>query len=268
MNNKIRGGLNEMMGTLAVLSLAALLPSSPRLEGRALSLPAVRRASGCRAAAMPDERPPLDVEWPIEDMFEGDRMKYPLFRKRLLSLLANPLTLIPQGIFLWCWLPSLSDYTRIFGIQRELDTFGSLEDLVVASLSITLGILVGTIVSVLRDRQQELKTELLSEMSVVESCAQQHVKLFRRDKPRLLRSMKLLSSYLAELKGFLDLNRNVDLRFASYEKDLWVQYYERQQRRSLAMLDILGEVGDAMLTGPRSARPGAVVSGVTVDVRR
>ena len=60
----------------------------------------------------------LDEEWPIEDMFEGERMRYPRYRKLALTLLANPLTLIPQGIFLWQWLPSLSEGTRYVGTTR------------------------------------------------------------------------------------------------------------------------------------------------------
>ena len=70
-----------------------------------------------------------------------------------------------------------------------------------------LGILLGTVVSVLRDRQQSLRQELFSEMAVVQACAQQHVKLFRRDKPRLRRSMQLLSAYVDEKRDLLQARR-------------------------------------------------------------
>lgn len=76
-------------------------------------------------------------------------------------------------------------------------------DVAISALSIVLGILLGTVVSVLRDRQQSLRQELFSEMAVVQACAQQHVKLFRRDKPRLRRSMQLLSAYVDEKRDLL-----------------------------------------------------------------
>ncbi len=44
-------------------------------------------------------------------------------------------------------------------------------------------------------------------MAVVQACAQQHVKLFRRDKPRLRRSMQLLSAYVDEKRDLLQARR-------------------------------------------------------------
>ena len=52
-----------------------------------------------------------------------------------------------------------------------------------------------------------LRQELFSEMAVVQACAQQHVKLFRRDKPRLRRSMQLLSAYVDEKRDLLQARR-------------------------------------------------------------
>lgn len=77
------------------------------------------------------------------------------------------------------------------------------------------------------------------------------MKLFRRDKPRLRRAMQLLSAYVDEKRDLLQVLKDYDLRFASYEEKPWNRYWDRQQRRSLAMLDVLAEMGDGILAGPR-----------------
>jgi len=86
---------------------------------------------------------------------------------------------------------------------------------------------------------------------VIETCAQQHVKLFRRDKLRLRRSMSLLQAYVDEKRDLLDVLGEADVRFASYDTQRWQQHWDRQQRRTLGMLDVLAEMGDGMMAGPR-----------------
>ena len=74
----------------------------------------------------------------------------------------------------------------------------SIEDVVLASLSIVLGTLVSTAVSVLRDRQEKIRCCMLREASLLDTLAQQLVKLFRYDKARLKRVTNVLERYVEE----------------------------------------------------------------------
>ncbi|KAL3894314.1 MAG: hypothetical protein SGPRY_013843 [Prymnesium sp.] len=186
-------------------------------------------------SSLPTDELPLNQSW-------SSLRALPLggasLRKMLYRVWQHPLALLPLGVASWLILPVLSDldtFARLTRPQADLDT----------------GILVGTVISVLRDRQQNLREELFSEMATVETCVQQHVKLFRRDKPRLRRSMELLCAYLDEKRDLLMMLRNYDVRISSSKKKAWSRYWDRQQRRSLAILDVLAEMGDGMMAGPR-----------------
>jgi len=196
---------------------------------------------------------PLNESW---SPLRAASLRFARVRKLVYQALGSPLLLLPAACFSWWLLPVLSNLDffqrmQVIATQAERDSLGSVEDVAISALSIVLGILLGTVVSVLRDRQQSLRQELFSEMAVVQACAQQHVKLFRRDKPRLRRSMQLLSAYVDEKRDLLQVLKDYDLRFASYEERPWNRYWDRQQRRSLAMLDVLAEMGDGILAGPR-----------------
>ena len=193
--------------------------------------------------------PPLSEAWsPLLGHLGAAR-----WRKRALRVLKHPLLLIPIAVVSWSGLPLLdSSWSTLVRLKPNLvDTFAGLEDVVIGALGITLGVLVGTVVSVLRDRQEKLREALFSELAVAEVCAQQHVKLFRRDKPRLRRSMALLTAYLEEKRDLLEALNTADVRFASYDVRVWKAHWERQQRRTLAMLDVLAEMGDGLMAGPR-----------------
>ena len=61
-----------------------------------------------------------------------------------------------------------------------------------------LGTLVSTAVSVLRDRQEKIRCCMLREASLLDTLAQQLVKLFRYDKARLKRVTTVLERYVEE----------------------------------------------------------------------
>lgn len=63
--------------------------------------------------------------------------------------------------------------------------------------------------------------------------------------------MELLCAYLDEKRDLLMMLRNYDVRISSSKKKAWSRYWDRQQRRSLAILDVLAEMGDGMMAGPR-----------------
>ena len=102
-----------------------------------------------------------------------------------LSWLAPP-TLVGTAFF----LPTATDLSR--------EVLNSIEDVVLASLSIVLGTLVSTAVSVLRDRQEKIRCCMLREASLLDTLAQQLVKLFRYDKARLKRVTGVLERYVEE----------------------------------------------------------------------
>ena len=109
--------------------------------------------------------------------------------------------LVGAGAVSWLAPPTLVFLTGGTDLSREV--LNSIEDVVLASLSIVLGTLVSTAVSVLRDRQEKIRCCMLREASLLDTLAQQLVKLFRYDKARLKRVTNVLERYVedcAEIK--------------------------------------------------------------------
>ena len=203
-----------------------------------------------------EKEPPLTEMWmPLRET--GEALRFASRRKKVLNALQNPLILIPVALLSWTLLPFLVEWRWLLADLMEwknavdIETFANLVDVVIGGLGITLGVLVGTVITVLRDRLQELRNELYDEQAIVEVCVQQHIKLFRRDKPRLKRSMLLLLAYMVEWRELLDILSRYDIRFENYDAEPWARHFDRQQRRALEMLDVLAEMGDGMLSGPR-----------------
>ena len=199
-----------------------------------------------------EKEPPLTEMWmPLRET--GEALDLASRRKKVLNAFQNPLILIPVAILSWTVLPFLAEWRWLLSGVNALDieTFANLVDVVIGGLGITLGVLVGTVITVLRDRLQELRNELYDEQAIVEVCVQQHIKLFRRDKPRLKRSMLLLLAYMVEWRELLQILSRYDIRFENYDAEPWARHFDRQQRRALEMLDVLAEMGDGMLAGPR-----------------
>ena len=113
--------------------------------------------------------------------------------------------LVGAGALSWLAPPTLVG-TAFFltgGTDLSREVLNSIEDVVLASLSIVLGTLVSTAVSVLRDRQEKIRCCMLREASLLDTLAQQLVKLFRYDKARLKRVTNVLERYVedcAEIK--------------------------------------------------------------------
>ena len=113
--------------------------------------------------------------------------------------------LVGAGALSWLAPPNLVG-TAFFltgGTDLSREVLNSIEDVVLASLSIVLGTLVSTAVSVLRDRQEKIRCCMLREASLLDTLAQQLVKLFRYDKARLKRVTNVLERYVedcAEIK--------------------------------------------------------------------
>ena len=104
--------------------------------------------------------------------------------------------LVGAGALSWLAPPTLVFLTGGTDLSREV--LNSIEDVVLASLSIVLGTLVSTAVSVLRDRQEKIRCCMLREASLLDTLAQQLVKLFRYDKARLKRVTTVLERYVEE----------------------------------------------------------------------
>ena len=104
--------------------------------------------------------------------------------------------LVGAGALSWLAPPTLVFLTGGTDLSREV--LNSIEDVVLASLSIVLGTLVSTAVSVLRDRQEKIRCCMLREASLLDTLAQQLVKLFRYDKARLKRVTSVLERYVEE----------------------------------------------------------------------
>ena len=108
--------------------------------------------------------------------------------------------LVGAGALSWLAPPTLVG-TAFFltgGTDLSREVLNSIEDVVLASLSIVLGTLVSTAVSVLRDRQEKIRCCMLREASLLDTLAQQLVKLFRYDKARLKRVTNVLERYVEE----------------------------------------------------------------------
>ena len=199
-----------------------------------------------------EKEPPLTAMWmPLRET--GEALRVARLRKRLRQSTQLPIFLAPVAALSWWALPVVGAPVAALEMGSTLDvtTFASLVDIVIGALGVILGILVGTVVQVLRTRLQELREELYNELAIVETCVQQHVKLFRRDKPRLRRSMLLLRAYMVEWRELLEILANYDVRFDAYDAVPWARHFDRQQRRGLEMLDVLAEMGDGALAGPR-----------------
>ena len=108
--------------------------------------------------------------------------------------------LVGAGALSWLAPPTLVG-TAFFltgGTDLSREVLNSIEDVVLASLSIVLGTLVSTAVSVLRDRQEKIRCCMLREASLLDTLAQQLVKLFRYDKARLKRVTNVLERYVED----------------------------------------------------------------------
>ena len=122
-----------------------------------------------------------------------------LTNKILRSMRSFP-ALVGAGALSWLAPPTLVG-TAFFltgGTDLSREVLNSIEDVVLASLSIVLGTLVSTAVSVLRDRQEKIRCCMLREASLLDTLAQQLVKLFRYDKARLKRVTTVLERYVEE----------------------------------------------------------------------
>ena len=136
-----------------------------------------------------------------------------------------------------------------------------MKSVVIGALSITLGTLISTAVSVLRQRQQELRKSLCDEASLLETIAQQHTKLFRWDKGRLRRSMAILSTYIFEMRRSIVVSKEIG---AGSGTSYWRAHWSAQSSRVTALLDVLAECGDAITSGPNFGfSPGSAA--ITID---
>ena len=122
-----------------------------------------------------------------------------LTNKILRSMRSFP-ALVGAGALSWLAPPTLVGTAFFLGTGTDLsrEVLNSIEDVVLASLSIVLGTLVSTAVSVLRDRQEKIRCCMLREASLLDTLAQQLVKLFRYDKARLKRVTTVLERYVEE----------------------------------------------------------------------
>ena len=145
--------------------------------------------------------------------------------------------------------------------EAAFSAFNGLESVVIGALSITLGTLISTAVSVLRQRQQELRKSLCDEASLLETIAQQHTKLFRWDKGRLRRSMAILSAYIFEMRRSIVVSKEIG---AGSGTSYWRAHWSAQSSRVTALLDVLAECGDAITSGPNFGfSPGSAA--ITID---
>ena len=118
-------------------------------------------------------------------------------------------------------------------LSREV--LNSVESVVLASLSIVLGTLVSTAVSVLRERQEKIRCSMLKEASLLDTLAQQLVKLFRYDKARLTRVTAILERYVEEKRQ--SIRKSTKYGYRDY-----YAHWDAQQKRSLAILDVVARV--------------------------
>lgn len=172
--------------------------------------------------------------------------------KYFLSMLRRFSSLVVFASTSWFLLPFLSglDFLYLSETARSAESyavFAGLDSLVIGGLSITLGTLVSMSVSVLRQRQQDVRRCLSQEAALLEATAQQHVKLFRRDKARLRRSMQVLTRYVGETRRSIA----VSIVFGcDGVPAYWRRHWNGQKENVVEMLDVLGECGDHALAGP------------------
>ena len=150
--------------------------------------------------------------------------------------------LVGAGALSWLAPPTLVFLTGGTDLSREV--LNSIEDVVLASLSIVLGTLVSTAVSVLRDRQEKIRCCMLREASLLDTLAQQLVKLFRYDKARLKRVTSVLERYVEEKRK--SIRKSTRYGYRDY-----YAHWDGQQKRSLAILDVVAECLDNQIAGPK-----------------
>ena len=154
--------------------------------------------------------------------------------------------LVGAGALSWLAPPTLVG-TAFFltgGTDLSREVLNSIEDVVLASLSIVLGTLVSTAVSVLRDRQEKIRCCMLREASLLDTLAQQLVKLFRYDKARLKRVTNVLERYVEEKRK--SIRKSTVYGYRDY-----YAHWDGQQKRSLAILDVVAECLDNQIAGPK-----------------
>jgi hypothetical protein len=168
-----------------------------------------------------------------------------LTNKILRSMRSFP-ALVGAGALSWLAPPTLVGTAFFLGTGTDLsrEVLNSIEDVVLASLSIVLGTLVSTAVSVLRDRQEKIRCCMLREASLLDTLAQQLVKLFRYDKARLKRVTTVLERYVEEKRK--SIRKSTVYGYRDY-----YAHWDGQQKRSLAILDVVAECLDNQIAGPK-----------------
>jgi len=135
-------------------------------------------------------------------------------------------------------------------VLSKSSTYGvlsSVEGVVIGALSIVLGTLISTAVSVLRQRQENIRGHLLREATVLSQLSQQLVKLFRYDKSRLDRATAVLAAYIAEKKRSI---KSSTVYGYGAVPAYWRAHWDEQQARSLLVLDVIAECIDSQMAGP------------------
>mmetsp|Transcript_24557 Transcript_24557/g.75731 ORF Transcript_24557/g.75731 Transcript_24557/m.75731 type:complete len:387 (-) Transcript_24557:16-1176(-) len=146
----------------------------------------------------------------------------------------------------YTFLPALgtADFFRLTNERAvAYEVLSSVEGVVFGALSIVLGTLVSTAVSVLRNRQEAIRCSMLKEASILDELAQQLVKLFRYDKERLARTTDILAKYVSAKRTSIGLS-------TAYGYQDVQGHWDSQQLRSLAILDVVAECIDSRLAGP------------------
>ena len=204
-----------------------------------------------------------EEDWNRFELLYGSRRR-DRAERLLNAVIRQPISLVVVVVSSWCFLPRLAESRAILlSAQTEaaFSAFNGLESVVIGALSITLGTLISTAVSVLRQRQQELRKSLCDEASLLETIAQQHTKLFRWDKGRLRRSMAILSTYIFEMRRSIVVSKEIG---AGSGTSYWRAHWSAQSSRVTALLDVLAECGDAITSGPNFGfSPGSAA--ITID---
>lgn len=204
-----------------------------------------------------------EEDWNRFELLYGSRRR-DRAERLLNAVIRQPISLVVVVVSSWCFLPRLAESRAILlSAQTEaaFSAFSGLESVVIGALSITLGTLISTAVSVLRQRQQELRKSLCDEASLLETIAQQHTKLFRWDKGRLRRSMAILSTYIFEMRRSIVVSKEIG---AGSGTSYWRAHWSAQSSRVTALLDVLAECGDAITSGPNFGfSPGSAA--ITID---
>jgi len=190
----------------------------------------------------------------FEDQFGRGTGRRDRWKKIGLKIISQSPCLVLFVLASWFGLPFCSELRFLFlseDMLRNNDgyslAFSGLDSVVIGGLSITLGTLVSTAVSVLRQRQQDIRRCLSQEAALLESLVQQTVKLFRRDKDRLRRSVEILSDYIAGKRRAISVSI---LYGCDGVPNFWRYHWTAQQQNTIDLLDVLAECGDNILAGP------------------